>query len=98
MTVSADWIIPLRQELGELRQAIARSLRRPVPMPQAWAPGAPQQGYPQAQAQPLVQVQVQAPYPQPPAYPPQGQPQPKQPNQAPAAPPNQYPPPGWQRR
>src|ERR1019366_6561562 len=70
-TVSADWIAPLRQELGELRMAVSRALRRPVPMPQAWTPGgAPQQGaYPQ-------------PYPpQVPQQQPQGQPQ--QPQQPP---------------
>jgi RsiW-degrading membrane proteinase PrsW (M82 family) len=73
-TVSADWIVPLRQELGELRMAISRALGRPVPMPQAWTPGgaAPQQ--PQAQypqqpqyAQPQqgqYPQQQQAPYPQ----------------------------------
>jgi hypothetical protein len=58
VTVSADWIVPLRQELGELRTAVARSMGRAVAMPQAWTPGAPQgpspQGYPQ---------QAQSPYP-----------------------------------
>ena len=37
-TVSADWIVPLRQELAELRMEVARSMGRAVPMPQAWAP------------------------------------------------------------
>jgi len=37
-TVSTDWIVPLRQELFELRAAVARSLGRPVPQPQAWVP------------------------------------------------------------
>ena len=70
-TVSADWIVPLRQELGELRMAIARSLGRAVPMPQAWSPGQapaqqqawvpPQmQGQPQAWAPPQTQGQPQA--------------------------------------
>src|ERR1700722_3387537 len=43
MTVSADWILPLRQELAELRMAVARSMGRAVPMPQAWTAGGPQQ-------------------------------------------------------
>jgi protease PrsW len=37
-TVSTDWIVPLRQELFELRGAMARALARPLPMPQAWMP------------------------------------------------------------
>jgi RsiW-degrading membrane proteinase PrsW (M82 family) len=45
-TVSADWIVPLRQELFELRSDVARALGRAVPQPQTWAPPA-QQGYPQ---------------------------------------------------
>ena len=94
MTVSADWIVPLRQELAELRMEVARSMGRAVPMPQAWmpaAPGMPPQGqapYPQAQ---------QAPYPQQQGgYPQQGQN--GQGQQAPAPPYNQYPPQGWGRR
>jgi RsiW-degrading membrane proteinase PrsW (M82 family) len=39
-TVSADWILPLRQELFELRYAMARSMGRALPQPQPWAPGA----------------------------------------------------------
>jgi RsiW-degrading membrane proteinase PrsW (M82 family) len=35
-TVSADWIVPLRQEIAELRFEVSRALGRPVPMPQAW--------------------------------------------------------------
>ncbi|HTB73389.1 MAG TPA: PrsW family intramembrane metalloprotease [Polyangiaceae bacterium] len=38
-TVSADWIVPLRQELFALRAAMALALARPLPMPQAWVPG-----------------------------------------------------------
>jgi RsiW-degrading membrane proteinase PrsW (M82 family) len=64
VTVSADWIVPLRQELSELRGAVARSMGRAVPMPQAWTPGGapqpPQAQYPQAYGQP----QGQQPYPQ----------------------------------
>jgi RsiW-degrading membrane proteinase PrsW (M82 family) len=59
VTVSADWIVPLRQELAELRTAVARSMGRPLAMPRAWTPGAPQTPYAPA-------------YPQhpPPQYPP----------------------------
>ena len=39
-TVSTDWIVPLRQELFALRAEMARALARPLPMPQAWVPGA----------------------------------------------------------
>lgn len=38
-TVSADWIVPLRQELFGLRDAMAQALARPLPMPRAWEPG-----------------------------------------------------------
>jgi RsiW-degrading membrane proteinase PrsW (M82 family) len=62
-TVSADWIVPLRQELAELRTEVSRALGRPVQMPQAWSPGAAQQGqYPHPQGQ---QPQQQGGYPQP---------------------------------
>jgi RsiW-degrading membrane proteinase PrsW (M82 family) len=37
-TVSADWIVPLRQDLFELRNEVARTLGRLVPQPQAWVP------------------------------------------------------------
>jgi protease PrsW len=37
-TISADWIVPLRHELFELRHEVARSLGRPLPQPQPWAP------------------------------------------------------------
>jgi RsiW-degrading membrane proteinase PrsW (M82 family) len=37
-TVSADWIVPLRQELFALRAAMAQALARPLPVPRAWAP------------------------------------------------------------
>ena len=54
-TVSADWIVPLRQEIGELRNEVSRSMGRALPQPQVWtAPPAQQQppqqqypGYPQ---------------------------------------------------
>jgi RsiW-degrading membrane proteinase PrsW (M82 family) len=42
-TVSAGWIVPLRQELFELRNAMSRALGRPLPQPQPWVAGAPQQ-------------------------------------------------------
>ncbi|MBX3217589.1 MAG: PrsW family intramembrane metalloprotease [Labilithrix sp.] len=41
LTVSADMIFPLRQELAKLRAEVARSLGRPVPQPQPWTPGQP---------------------------------------------------------
>lgn len=59
-TVSADWIVPLRQEIGELRMEVSRSLGRPVPQPQVWT-APPAQG--QLQQQPPQQY---------PGYPPQG--------------------------
>jgi RsiW-degrading membrane proteinase PrsW (M82 family) len=76
MTVSADWIVPLRQELAELRTAVGRSMGRAVPLPQAWTPGAPQgqpqyPQYPQAYGQP----QGQQPYAQPQGQQPYEQPQ-----------------------
>ena len=40
-TVSADWIVPLRAELTELRQRIATTVGRPLvagPPPQVWSP------------------------------------------------------------
>lgn len=47
LTVSADMIFPLRQELHKLRAEVSRALGRPVAQPQPWSPGAPA---PQAQA------------------------------------------------
>jgi protease PrsW len=38
-TVSADLIVPLRQELGAIRHAVAARLGRPVEQPQPFAPG-----------------------------------------------------------
>jgi hypothetical protein len=55
-TVSADWIVPLRQELSELRAAMERALGRQLPRPQAWTP-------PTVQPQPVQYAQQ---------YPPQG--------------------------
>ncbi|HVJ92021.1 MAG TPA: PrsW family intramembrane metalloprotease [Labilithrix sp.] len=45
LTVSADMIFPLRQELAKLRGEVSRALGRPVQQPQPWTPG-------QAQAYP----------------------------------------------
>ena len=56
-TVSADWIVPLRQEIAERRTDVSRSLGRPLPLPQAWTPPPAQQPPPQGQY---------------PGYPPQG--------------------------
>jgi protease PrsW len=49
LTVSADMIFPLRQELHKLRAAVSQALRRPVQQPQPWQappvqPMAPQYG------------------------------------------------------
>lgn len=53
-TISADFVVPLRQDLHKLRGEVSRVLGRPVPQPQAWRPPAspyaqqaqmPQQGY-----------------------------------------------------
>ncbi len=41
LTVSADMIFPLRQELFKLRNEVSQALRRPVEQPRAWAPGQP---------------------------------------------------------
>ncbi len=37
-TVSTDWIVPLRQEIRELRADMARALGRPIPQPRPWSP------------------------------------------------------------
>jgi RsiW-degrading membrane proteinase PrsW (M82 family) len=39
LTISADMIFPLRQELFRLRGEVARALGRPVQQPQPWTPG-----------------------------------------------------------
>ncbi len=47
LTVSADMIFPLRQELHRLRGEVSRSMGRPVPQPQPWTPpGAAPHRYP----------------------------------------------------
>jgi RsiW-degrading membrane proteinase PrsW (M82 family) len=43
-TVSADWIVPLRMELTELRTRVWQTTGRPLaagPPPQVWSPGSP---------------------------------------------------------
>jgi protease PrsW len=69
-TVSADWIVPLRQELAELRGEVARSMGRPVPVPQAWVPTqAPMPPYDPAQPQPQYgREPASPPYPGPGPY------------------------------
>ena len=62
-TVSNDWIFPLRQELHELRNEMARTLGRPLPQPQPWTP-------PPVPAQP--QPAWQPARPQGPQFPPGG--------------------------
>lgn len=60
LTISADMIAPLRQDLHRLRADVSRALGRPVQQPQPWAP--PPVGAP-AQAQ---RAQPAPPYGQPP--------------------------------
>jgi protease PrsW len=61
LTVSADMIYPLRQELHKLRAEVARALGRQVEQPRAWQPGAPVPwGQPQAPHPP--QQQPPGPY------------------------------------
>jgi len=102
MTVSMDFIVPLRQELARLRSEIGNAppqAARPAggpPMPQQPYPAQPQQGYQQqpypAQPQQGYQQQPQQPYP---AQPQQGyQQQPQQPY--PAQPQQGYPQQGQQ--
>jgi protease PrsW len=80
-TVSADWIVPLRQEIGELRVEMSRALGRPLPQPQAWTPQQAQRpAYP-----PGYPAQYPAPYPAQGLAP--------YPAQMPAQYPAQYPPP-----
>src|SRR6476659_4033471 len=53
LTISADMIFPLRQELAKLRAEVSRSMGRPVQQPQPWTPGQPtpwQKQPPQQQA------------------------------------------------
>jgi RsiW-degrading membrane proteinase PrsW (M82 family) len=40
-TVSADMVVPLRQELAQLRMEISRKMGRPLPQPVPYQPGAP---------------------------------------------------------
>jgi RsiW-degrading membrane proteinase PrsW (M82 family) len=46
LTVSADMIFPLRQDLARLRGEVSRAMGRPLPQPQPWAPP-PAAPYPQ---------------------------------------------------
>jgi hypothetical protein len=52
LTVSADMIFPLRQELAKLRAEVSRALGRPVQQPQPWTPGQPVPWQQPAPAQP----------------------------------------------
>lgn len=54
MTISADMIFPLRQDLHRLRGEVSRALGRPVQQPQPWTPGAPSPFQPQGGAAPQV--------------------------------------------
>lgn len=51
LTVSADMIFPLRQDLHKLRAEVSKALGRPVQQPQPWSPGAPNPLQPQGQQQ-----------------------------------------------
>jgi hypothetical protein len=62
-TVSADWIIPLRQEIAGLRNEMSRAMGRALPVPQGWT--APRAQPPQGPQQPY-------PPQYPPQYPPRG--------------------------
>ncbi|MEQ1505173.1 MAG: PrsW family intramembrane metalloprotease [Myxococcota bacterium] len=61
LTVSADMIFPLRQELAKLRLEVSRKLGRPVPQPVPWSPGQPTPWQPQP---PQYPQQQQPQYPQ----------------------------------
>jgi protease PrsW len=88
MTVSADFIVPLRQELHTLRNGVAQKLGRAVEQPQPWRPGSPNPFAAQQAAQPQ-QGYAQQGYGQPgqqqgygqPQQPQQGYGQPQQPQQ-----------------
>lgn len=54
MTISADMIFPLRQDIHRLRGEVSRALGRPVQQPQPWTPGAPSPFQPQGGAAPQV--------------------------------------------
>ena len=59
LTVSADMIFPLRQELHKLRAEVSRALGRQVEQPRPWQPGAP---VPWGQNPPPPQQQPPGPY------------------------------------
>lgn len=59
LTVSADMIYPLRQELHKLRAEVARALGRPIEQPRPWQPGAP---VPWGPKQPAPPQQPPGPY------------------------------------
>jgi RsiW-degrading membrane proteinase PrsW (M82 family) len=58
LTVSADMIYPLRQELAKLRAEVSRSMGRPVQQPQPWQPG---QATPWQQPAPHLYAQQRPP-------------------------------------
>ncbi len=72
MTVSADMIYPLRQDIFRLRGEISKALGKPVPQPQPWTPPGmhPQQQHqqprvPEQHPQPQAQQTQQQPQTQP---------------------------------
>jgi RsiW-degrading membrane proteinase PrsW (M82 family) len=72
LTVSADMIFPLRQELRGLRAEVARALGRPVPQPAPWHPGMPSPFGPAVGHRPVTSPQAPGGYPPPPHVPPGG--------------------------
>ncbi len=67
LTISADMIFPLRQELHKLRAEVSRALGRPVEQPRPWQPGMP---LPWPQPQQQQRIAQPAPYqPRPPGPP-----------------------------
>lgn len=52
LTISADFIVPLRQDLSRLRAEVSRAMGKPVQQPQPWTP-------------PQMQPQGQPPHPHP---------------------------------
>ncbi|MBS2013803.1 MAG: PrsW family intramembrane metalloprotease [Deltaproteobacteria bacterium] len=64
LTVSADMIFPLRQDLHRLRGEVSKAMGRPVQQPQPWSPGAPNPLQPQGAPQPQPYGAPQHPGPQ----------------------------------
>jgi protease PrsW len=61
VTISADMVYPLRQELHKLRAEVSRALGRPVPQPEPWRPGMPNPLAPGGRAAPYAPTQQRPP-------------------------------------